>query len=119
MTVTLQEPTCSGAKLAGTFHSVTTDGIGNGTTQFTGTYDSATQLLSRVETSPVATSGIIVASQDTITYDPSTDELINGLSICSPPTAAGCSNVSPMVWSARRVVGDAGAGPGDAINGPG
>jgi len=114
MTVTSEMSTCTGATLAGTFHWVTTDGIGNGTTQFTGTYDSATQSLTLVEMSPVVTAGVIIGSTDMITYDPAADELVSGSAVCSPPDSAGCANVSGVTWSARHAVNDGGAedGPG-------
>jgi len=69
MTVTSQVPTCTGATLAGSFHWVTTDGVGNGTSQFTGSYDSAAQLVTLFETTTVVTSGQIASfSNDSIAY---------------------------------------------------
>jgi hypothetical protein len=99
LTFTSVSPTCGGATVKGTFHWVTTDGVGNGNTVFNGTYDSANGELVLDEYKVTQDiSGSIVQAQDTVTYDSQNDALDNGSWTCTAPC-------SPGVWSARHIQG--------------
>ena len=82
----------------GTFSWVTTNmGTVQGTTVATGSYVAATQKITLDESQP---SGAVASGTDYMTYDPGSDQLVNGSWTCG--CAAG-------MWSrATRIAADAG-----------
>jgi hypothetical protein len=76
LTFATETPTCTGATLSGTFHWVSNEGA-NGMTDCNGTYDAATNSISLNEYSVSGGSGVTTGT-DLMTYDPSTDQLVNG-----------------------------------------
>ena len=71
-----ETPTCEGATLSGSFHWKTTTGSNDGVTSAKGKYDSATRQIVLAEADP--TNPTVVDATDTMTYDPKTDQLVNG-----------------------------------------
>jgi hypothetical protein len=74
LTFISEVPTCQGATLTGSYHW--TSNAGNeGTTVASGSYDAATRMFTIAETSP---SGSVISATDLMTYDPQTDQMIDG-----------------------------------------
>jgi|SRR5580658_1619504 hypothetical protein len=97
LSITSETPTCTGASLGGGFSWIGSNGV-TGTTVAQGSYVAATQQITLSESQ--ATGGVVSAT-DYMTYDPATDQLVNGSWTCSCPTAT---------WStATRVATDGGA----------
>jgi hypothetical protein len=74
LTFTSEVPTCEGATLKGSYHWTSNRG-NDGTTVAIGSYDAATRMFTIAETSP---SGSVISGTDLMTYDPQTDQMIDG-----------------------------------------
>jgi hypothetical protein len=81
LTITSETPTCDGAALSGTFAWVTTNlGTDQGNTLCQGSYVAATRTITLNEYQVEA--GSVTTATDTMTYDPASDQLVNGSWTC-------------------------------------
>jgi hypothetical protein len=98
-------PACCGATLAAYADWKSTNGAYAAHEIYTGTYTSATRQISLQGTSLQNPQGSVVLDDPTATYDPVSDQLVNG----------SWSQGHPGTFTARHVIGDASA-PADAAS---
>lgn len=89
-------PTCTGAKLTGKVHWVTSNlGASDGTTVFAGSYDASTGRITLDEYEVVG--GNVVTATDTMSYDADSDTFVDGgwTCSCSPGTWTTATHEPP------------------------